>query len=285
MSAAPGEGRLRLSPEDFARLARLVRVEAGLSLPEGKAAHVRARLAPRLRALGLRSFAAYADMVEGAGEAAAREREEMLSALTINVTRFFREPHHFETLRERVLPELAARARAGGRVRLWSAGCSTGEEAYSLALTVLDVLPEAPALDVRILATDLDRRVLATGSAGHYPAPAAAPIPAALRARHFRQVAREDGAGYAAGPALRALVSFRRLNLARSWPLRGRFDAILCRNVVIYFDEATERRVWSGLAERLVPGGWLFIGHSERIDTAELPLLASDGVSSYRRRG
>ena len=285
MSAALEEGRLPLRPDDFARLARLVQAEAGLALPEAKAGHVRARLGRRLRALGLRSFTAYADMVEGAGDAAAREREEMLSALTTNVTRFFREPHHFETLRDRVLPDLAARARAGGRVRLWSAGCSTGEEAYSLALTVLDVLPEAPMLDVRILATDVDQRVLATGSAGLYPARAAQPIPAVLRARHFRQVAGADGTGFAAGPALRALVRFRRLNLARSWPIRGRFDAILCRNVVIYFDEATERRVWSGLAERLVPGGWLFVGHSERIDTAALPLLASDGVSSYRRRG
>lgn len=285
MSAGLGEGRFRLHPDDLARLARLVEAEAGLSLPAAKAAYVRARLARRLRVLGLRSFAAYADMVEGTGPLAAREREEMLSALTTNVTRFFREPHHFEALRDRVLPALAARARAGGRVRFWSAGCSTGEEAYSLALTVLDVLPEAPALDVRILATDLDRRVLATGSAGRYPARAAQPIPPALRTRYFRQVAGEGGTSYAAGPALRALVSFRRLNLARAWPFGGRFDAILCRNVVIYFDEATERRVWSGLAERLVPGGWLFVGHSERIETAALPLLASDGVSSYRRRG
>jgi chemotaxis protein methyltransferase CheR len=281
--APPLAARAPLEPEVFARLARLVQAEGGLSLPEAKAVHVRARLGRRLAALGLQSFAAYANMVEGAGKAAVREREEMLSALTTNVTRFFREPHHFETLRARVLPDLAARARAGGRVRLWSAGCSTGEEAYSLALTVLDVLPEAPALDVRILATDLDRRVLATASAGLYPARAAQSIPAAQRARHFRPVAGEAATRYAAGPALRALVSFRRLNLAGTWPLRGRFDAILCRNVVIYFDEATEVRVWSGLANRLLPGGWLFIGHSERIDTSALPVLASDGVSSYRR--
>ncbi|MFT3973826.1 MAG: CheR family methyltransferase [Amaricoccus sp.] len=279
----PGAGRFRLEPEDFVRLARLVQAEGGISLPEAKAVLVRTRLVRRLRALGLRSFAAYADVVEGAGDAAAREREEMLSALTTNVTRFFREPHHFDTLRERLLPALAARARAGGRVRLWSAGCSTGEEPYSLALTVLEALPEAATLDVRILATDLDRRVLATGTAGLYAARAAQSIPPASLARHFRRVASEDGTRYAAGPALRALVTFRQLNLARPLPVRGHFDAIFCRNVVIYFDEATERQVWCGLSQRLLPGGWLFIGHSERIDTGALPELESDGVSSYRR--
>lgn len=283
MTASQGAGRFRLDPEDFARLARLVQAEGGICLSEAKAVMVRTRLVRRLRALGLRSFAAYVDIVEGTGDGAAREREEMLSALTTNVTRFFREPHHFDMLRDQVLPGLAARARAGGRVRLWSAGCSTGEEAYSLALTVLDVLPDAPALDVRILATDLDRRVLAAGMAGLYPERAAQSIPAPLRTRHFRQVAGEGGTRYSASPALRALVSFRQLNLAQPWPLRGHFDAILCRNVVIYFDEATERRVWSGFSERLHPGGWLFIGHSERIDTGTLPALESDGVSSYRR--
>lgn len=274
--------RFCLDPADFRRIAHLVHREGGISLPEVKAVMVRARLARRLRALGIGSFAAYADLVEGTGEAAAREREEMLSAITTNVTRFFREPHHFDMLRERVLPALAARARAGGRIRLWSAGCSTGEEPYSLALTLLDVLPEAANLDVKILATDLDRSVLAAGAAGVYSGRAAQSIPAPLRARYFQRPPGRE-ARYAVGPELRALVAFRHLNLARSWPLRGRFDAILCRNVVIYFDEATERRVWSGLAERLQPGGWLFIGHSERIDTSALPAFESDGVSSYRR--
>ena len=273
------EGEFLFTADDFRQIAQIMYDQAGISLADSKATLVYSRLAKRLRILGMDSFKAYCALVLQDRE----EAQNMLRALTTNVTRFFREPHHFETLRARVLPDLAARARAGGRVRLWSAGCSTGEEAYSLALTVLDVLPEAPALDVRILATDLDRRVLATASAGLYPARAAQSIPAAQRARHFRPVAGEAATRYAAGPALRALVSFRRLNLAGTWPLRGRFDAILCRNVVIYFDEATEVRVWSGLADRLLPGGWLFIGHSERIDTSALPVLASDGVSSYRR--
>lgn len=285
MTCREGSGRFRfcLDREDFARLAGLARTHGGLSLPADKAVLVRARLARRVRALGLASFTDYADLVEGSSEASEREREEMLSALTTNVTRFFREPHHFDMLRDRVLPALAERARAGGRVRLWSAGCSSGEEAYSLAMTVLEVLPEAAKLDVRILATDLDRRVLTAGENGIYSERAALSIPAPLLSRHFRQVADAADVRYAAVPALRGLVTFRQLNLAQRWPLRARFDAIFCRNVVIYFDEATERRVWSGLAERLLPGGWLFIGHAERIDTAEISGFETDGVSSYRR--
>lgn len=283
MNDLRGGGNVRLDPEDFARLARLAHAEGGISLPEAKAQLVRARLGRRLRVLGLCSYAAYADMVEGAGEAAVREREEMLSALTTNVTRFFRERHQFDMLRERVLPRLAARARAGERVRLWSAGCSTGEEAYSLALTVLDLLPEAATLDVRILASDLDRRVLGAGTAGVYSARATQSVPPNLRLRYFRQVTGDDDCRWSAGPALRELVHFRQLNLARPLPLKGSFDVIFCRNVVIYFDDATEAKVWAGLSERLSPGGWLFVGHSERVNTDVLPMLERDGVSSYRR--
>ncbi len=275
--------RLSLQPDDFARIARLVRDLAGISLPAEKSVLVRARLAKRLRTLGMSSFAAYAALLEGRDEAAAREREELISAITTNVTRFFREPHHFAHLADRVLPDLAERARRGGRVRLWSAGCSTGEEPYSMALTLLETLPEAARLDVRVLATDLDRSVLGIAERGVYGGRAMQSVPAALRARYFRQVTGAGGIAYAAGPALRALVAFRQLNLTLPWPMPGRFDVVFCRNVVIYFDAATERGVWDGLAERLVPGGWLYIGHSERIDTGALPAFESDGVSSYRR--
>lgn len=277
------QARLCLGAGEFARLAKLVRAEGGISLPATKAEMVRARLAPRLRALGLPSFVSYTDLVEGAGNAAAREREEMVSALTVNVTRFFREPHHFDTMRKEILPELAMRARAGARVRFWSAGCSTGEEPYSLALTVLDALPEAPSLDVRILATDLDRRVLAAGKAGIYPDKATRWIPAPLRARYFQQVTGGREVRFCAGPALRALVAFRQLNLARPWPMRGPFDAIFCRNVVIYFDSATETNVWRRFGDRMPKGARLFIGHSERINTSVLPMFKGDGITTYCR--
>lgn len=260
-----------------------MRTEGGICLPETKADLVRARLAPRLRQLGLASFGSYTDLVEGPGGAAARERDEMVSALTINVTRFFREPHHFDALRKRLLPELAVRARAGERVRFWSAGCSTGEEAYSLALTVLDALPEAPSLDVRILATDLDRKVLAIGKSGIYPDKATRCIPVPLRSRYFQQATRDGEVHYSAGPAPRALVAFRQLNLAGPWPMRGPFDVIFCRNVVIYFDHATETAVWKRFGERMNSSSRLFIGHSERINTSALPMFLADGITTYRK--
>lgn len=286
MNIAAGAGSSRVSfitPEDFARLARLVQAEGGLSLPASKAPLVRARLARRVRALGLTSFADYVDLVSGPGVAATREREEMLYALTTNVTRFFREPHHFDVLCKQVLPGLVARARAGGRVRLWSAGCSTGEEAYTLAMLLLEAMPEAATLDVQVLATDLDRRVLAIGRSAIYPGRVAQQVPPLLLARYFRQVVRGEEAGYSVGPAPRALVRFRQLNLIRPWPIMDRFDVVFCRNVVIYFDSATERDVWMRISDRMSPGSILFIGHSERINTADLPMFRGDGVTAYRK--
>lgn len=272
-----------LKPGDFARLAELARAEGGLSLPASKAPLVRARLARRIRALGLASYAEYVDLVSGSGAAAVREREEMLCALTTNVTRFFRETHHFEALRQRVLPGLVTRARAGGRVRLWSAGCSTGEEAYSLAMILLEAMPEAVSLDVQVLATDMDRRVLAIGKAGTYPATVARQLPSPLLARHFRQVMGGPSLCYSVGPSVRALVQFRHLNLVRPWPVTDRFDVVFCRNVVIYFDAATEKDVWMRIADRMLPGAMLYIGHSERIDTSILRVLRGDGVTAYRK--
>lgn len=278
---AASRHELRLRRADFVRIARLVGAFAGIALADGKMALVQARLAKRVRALGLGSFEAYAALIEGDDAAALAERQELISAITTNVTRFFREPHHFDTLRTRVLPDLMKAARRGERVRLWSAGCSTGEEPYSLAMTVLEVEPEAARFDVRILASDLDRSVLATAARGVYSESATEAVPAPLR---HNLVPTGDGEpGLAIAPAARALVAFRQLNLTEAWPMRGRFDVILCRNVVIYFDADVERAVWRGFAEKLQPGGWLFVGHSERVNTIDLPMFESEGVSSYRR--
>src|SRR5690606_9557236 len=152
---------------------------------------------------------------------------------TTNVTRFYREPHHFDHLRDRVMPGLAERARQGGRVRLWSAACSNGQEPYSMAMTVLSVLPEAADLDVRILATDIDPNMVAEGRAGVYSEETLEAAPSLLRHRWF-QKARGPGQ-LSAHDTLRRLVAFKELNLIGDWPMRGKFDAIFCRNVVIYF--------------------------------------------------
>ena len=274
-----------LTPGDLAQfdaIAALAHAEAGLVLPRDKAPMVLARIGKRIRAGGHADLAAYCAHLHSAdGEA---ERRELIYTLTTNVTSFFRERHHFDALRERLLPELAARARAGGRVRLWSAGCSTGQEPYSIAMVVLEALPEADSCDIRILATDIDPHVLARAEAGLYPDQQVEGVPDALRGRHFVPApeAGVAGARRVADP-VRRLVTFRPLNLLGSWPMKGRFDIVFCRNVVIYFDRETQSRLWQRFAAALVPGGHLFVGHSERIDTAACGAFRPAGTTMYQR--
>jgi chemotaxis protein methyltransferase CheR len=276
------DGEFVFTAEDFRRIASILYADAGISLADSKATLVYSRLAKRLRALGLASFQDYCRLV--GEQEGVDERQRMLAALTTNVTRFFREPHHFDHLRSKVLPRLAERARAGGRVRLWSAGCSTGPEPYSIAMTLLEALPEAVELDVRILATDIDPNVLAEAREGTYSDQALQPAPAEARRRWFRPEKSGGQTLWRAGESLQSLIAFRELNLvAPPWPMRGRFDVIFCRNVMIYFDDATQRRVVGSLADHLQPGGQLYIGHSERVVPEERRLV-SDGLTSYRLR-
>jgi len=271
------EGEFVFTAEDFRHIAQTLHAHAGIALSEGKAALVYSRLAKRLRVLGLRSFRDYCALIDGVE--GVDERQAMMAALTTNVTRFYREPHHFDHLRDKVMPELAAKARAGGRVRLWSAACSNGQEPYSMAMTVLDVLPEAAELDVRILATDIDPNMVAEGAAGVYSDDLLAPVPAASR-KHFTPVAGAPGR-FSADTTLRRLVAFKELNLIGDWPMRGRFDVIFCRNVVIYFDDATQERVWGRFTPILNPGGVLYIGHSERVTGPAAQQLQPAGLTTY----
>ena len=276
------EGEFLLTAEDFRRIAHILHSHAGIALHEGKAALVYSRLAKRLRALGLRSFRDYCSLIDGVE--GVDERQAMTAALTTNVTRFFREPHHFDHLRDIVMPGLAQRARAGGRVRLWSAACSNGQEPYSMAMTVLSVLPEANDLDVRILATDIDPNMVAEGSAGLYSEEALEAVPAGMRSKYFsRGVRGHDGRPMqSVAEELRELVSFRELNLIGDWPMRGKFDVIFCRNVVIYFDDATQERVWKRFTPLMNPGATLYIGHSERVSGSAANQLNTSGLTTYR---
>ena len=274
------EGEFVFTAEDFRHIATVLHAHAGIALSEGKAALVYSRLAKRLRALGLRSFRDYCALIEGVE--GVDERQAMTAALTTNVTRFFRESHHFDHLRDRVMPALAARARAGGRVRLWSAACSNGQEPYSMALTVLGVLPEAAGLDVRILATDIDPNMVAEGRAGLYRDEALEPVPLALRQRWFAKTVVDGQTRWSVADDLRRLVAFRELNLIGDWPMKGRFDVIFCRNVVIYFDEATQERVWSRFMPYMTPDATLYIGHSERVTGPAAASLRTDGLTTYR---
>lgn len=267
-------GEFPFTWDDFAAVATLMYEISGIHLVEAKATLVYSRLAKRLRILGLSDFAAYRDRL--AAPDAADERSAMLSALTTNVTRFYREPHHFTDLLEKRMPALAATARAGGRVRLWSAGCSAGHEPYTMAMTVLEALPEAASLDVRILASDIDPLIVERASAAQYSPDDVEPVPAAVRARHLIRA----GGGWTVSPAVRSLISYRTLNLLADWPMKGKFDVIFCRNVAIYFDDATQSRLFGRFADALKEGGHLYIGHSER---ANAPGLVPDGLTAYRR--
>ncbi len=278
------DGEFVFTADDFRQIAAMLYGDAGIALPEAKATLVYSRLAKRLRALGLESFRDYCALI--AGSEGLDERQRMLTALTTNVTRFFREPHHFDHLRDKVLPALAAEAKRGGRVRLWSAACSSGEEAYSMALTVLEVLPEAASLDFKILATDIDREMIARARNGIYGDSAVAPIPAEMRRRWLEAATGQHGErAWSLAPEARELITFREHNLIGDWPMRGPFQAIFCRNVAIYFEEATQAKVWGRFAPLLAPGGRLYIGHSERVMGEAAKRLATDGVTTYRAPG
>jgi chemotaxis protein methyltransferase CheR len=276
-----GPGEFAYGPEDFATIARILHDETGIHLPPSKATLVYSRIAKRLRALRLESFREYCALVGEAG--GSDERNHMLAALTTNVTRFFREPHHFEHLKSKLLPPLIHRARAGHKLRIWSAGCSSGQEPYSIALTLLSLLPDARSYDIRILATDINPHVLATGRKGLYPAEEVSDVPADLRKTWIDEL-RQDGDGVCQlDDAVRGLVTFRELNLMGTWPMKGPFDAIFCRNVVIYFDESTQMRIWGRMVPLLAPRGCLYIGHSERLIGPAQAQLRIEGTTTYRK--
>lgn len=282
-SGPSAEWEFALSEEGYRRIAALILADAGIDLGRSKAALVYSRLAKRLRVLGLSDFDAYCNLVEA--PEGRSERIEMLSALTTHVTRFFRERSHFDHLERQVLPALTAQARQGARVRMWSAGCSTGEEAYSLALAVLAVDPDAPRRDIRILATDVDLGVLAIAREGVYPSHSLTDIPAPLRRRYFRSLANDD-ASFRIAEDARALVSFRSLNLHGDWPMRGMFQVIFCRNVVIYFDARAQQALWTRFVDRLAPQGWLYSGHSERVSgPAAASLRPAGATTTYQLCG
>jgi chemotaxis protein methyltransferase CheR len=271
------DGEFHLSSADFSTIAAILLSEVGISLGENKVNLVYSRLAKRLRALRLTSFRDYCALVSSpAGE---KERGEMIAALTTNVTRFFREPHHFEHLKTEILPAALQFAKKGGRVRLWSAACSSGQEPYSMAMTILSLMPEANRHDIKILATDVDPNMIAFGQAGIYQSAALESIPGALRSRWFTNLGSGD---MQAGEDLLSLVSFRKLNLIGNWPMSGRFHAIFCRNVVIYFNQETQSRIWERITPLLDPNAALYIGHSERVSGPAERLLKSDGITTYR---
>lgn len=276
-------GEFPLTRRDLSEIAAMIYADAGIYLNETKASLVYSRLSKHIRKLGLRNFREYCALVaspEGAGE-----RREMLSYLTTNFTRFFRENHHFEHLRDAVLPELFARAKAGGRVRIWSAACSDGQEPYSIALTILSMMPNAADYDLKILATDIDPKILAIAREGAYDANALETVSPDMRRQWFREVEIGNRQKWRIDDRVKRLITFNELNLMTEWPFRGKFDVIFCRNVVIYFDEPTQTRIWTRFADLLPPGGHLYIGHSERVTGDSKNRFDNIGITTYRLNG
>ncbi|HLJ39266.1 MAG TPA: protein-glutamate O-methyltransferase CheR [Steroidobacteraceae bacterium] len=253
--------RLSFGEDDFAALRALVKQHTGIHLSEQKRELVYGRLSRRLRALGLESFRDYRELLErGEGD----ELVQFCNAITTNLTSFFREAHHFEYLRDELLRPLAANARGARRLRFWSAGCSSGEEPYSLAMTIQETLPEAWRWDIRILATDLDTEVLGKGQRGVYDEERVRGL-SAQRLERFFSPADDDPRRYAVSAALKDMITFRELNLMHALPMKGPLNAIFCRNVVIYFDKDTQRQLFARFAQLQRPGDILFLGHSESL--------------------
>uniref|UniRef100_Q07SD6 Chemotaxis protein methyltransferase n=1 Tax=Rhodopseudomonas palustris (strain BisA53) TaxID=316055 RepID=Q07SD6_RHOP5 len=250
-----------LQDGDFRKIAKLVMDSTGIVLGEQKRAFVHGRLGRRLRILGLSDFRQYTKLLES--DDGDDERRMLINAVTTNHTSFFREDHHFAYLAQTVLPEIV-KARGAGptRLRIWSAGCSTGEEPYTLAMTLLEQQALLAGWDVRILATDLDTNVVRHASEGVYDAERLESIPAAYR-RNYLSVS--DDGKFRIKDEVRDLIRFAPLNLLEDWPMRGPFDLIFCRNVVIYFDKPTQRTLFDRYADLLRTDGWLFIGHSESL--------------------
>lgn len=278
-AGADGAGEFLLSDADFSRICELVREQSGIALTEAKRQMVYGRLVRRLRALRLAGFGEYVQRLERGDQV---ELQQFTNAITTNLTSFFREIHHFEYLANELLPAIAERVRATGRLRIWSSACSTGEEAYSIATVLREQRELLGRADARILATDLDSNVLAIAAAGTYPAERVQQVAAKRVAEFFKAGPRQGTVQVS--PSLQQLITFKQLNLMHEWPMRGPFDAIFCRNVVIYFDVETKRALFERMARLQPPGSILFLGHSENLYriSEQYELI---GRTIYRRRG
>jgi chemotaxis protein methyltransferase CheR len=246
----------------FSRIRKFVTAHTGIVLTDAKKDMVYGRLSKRIRAQFEGSFDAFCHAVDEGDKA---EQEYLINAITTNLTAFFRENHHFEYLRDKLIPELLRQKQQSRKIRIWSAGCSTGEEPYSLAMTLREAIPGIDNWDVKILATDLDANVVQHGQDGVYTRERISGLDESRQRRWFKLGKGENQGLVKVKPELQQLIHFKRLNLLDDWPMKGLFDVIFCRNVVIYFDKQTQSELFERYANILTPGGHLFIGHSESL--------------------
>ena len=275
---APVSADWSMTDQEFDQLRRTIYAYSGIVIGPEKRSMIRARLQRRLKALQLTSLASYLRLVGGrAGNA---ERELFISSLTTNVTSFFRERHHFKLMTETIIP---ARKPGGDRFQVWSAGCSSGQEPYSIAISILEKWPEM-AGQTRILASDIDAGILSRARAACYKPAELSGLSPELASRYLHPA---PGGGRAEDREfcrnVTRMVEFRQINLNSGWNLPPQFDVIFCRNVAIYFDPDTQKSLWRRFHGVLRPGGWLLIGHSERVPAELHNLLQPGGITAYRK--
>jgi chemotaxis protein methyltransferase CheR len=274
------QNEVTLDPDSFRSIAELAYRESGLTLVEEKTSMIQSRLRHRLRALKLDDFAAYCTVLNS--DAGQSERRHLISALTTNVSHFFREAHHYEKLAA-LFDSRLSKLRAGGQMRIWSAGCSNGQEAVSAAITLAERTPEISNMNLKILATDIDQNVIRFARTARYPQRLMRGVTAEMRETYFGPPAEENGEKhYPVSQSIRQMIQFNALNLLGPWPIRTKFEVIFCRNVVIYFDAQTQERLWPRFHQVLHPDGLLFLGHSERIAEPEKFGFECIGPTTYR---
>ena len=247
---------VELSHKQFNRVSHIVYRLCGINLKDGKEALVRARLMKRIRALRMASIDDYLRYIES--DEGCHELGAMIDVMTTNKTSFFREAEHFDFLREKVLPEIQS-----SRMRFWSSACSSGEEPYSLAITLRESIPDIDSRDCLILATDISTRMLAKSREAVYSRDSVRDLPKSVVQKYFNKTLNGSAPAFQLKENVRRLVRFAWLNLMNPWPMKGLFSVIFCRNVMIYFDRPTQQKLINRFWELLLPGGYLFVGHSE----------------------
>jgi chemotaxis protein methyltransferase CheR len=261
-----------LTPRDLSRLCALIHKESGISITAEKKIMLEGRLKRRMNALKLHSYGEYCKyLFDGTGHDSS-EMVHLIDAVSTNKTDFYREKEHFDLLTSKVLPELTSQDRVAREILIWSAGCSTGEEPYTLTVVLSEYARTHPGFRFRVLATDISTAVLAKAEMGIFTAEVVNPVPLEQRRRYFMRSRNRESNLMRVVPELRQLVEFRRLNLMEEFGMSELAHAIFCRNVVIYFDRTTQEKLFRKFARQLVNGGYIFVGHSESLHHMDLPL-------------
>jgi len=270
-SAQEGVSLTRMNDRIFERFSEFIKAELGIKMPASKKTLLEARLQKRLRELCMTSHEEYCEyLFSPAGME--EELVNLVDVVTTNTTDFFREPKHFELLSQKILPELFDRGNAVRNINIWSAGCSSGEEPYTLSIVLSEFARQNSGFTFSILATDISTHVLRMAVRAIYPESKIGPIPQELRKRYLLRSKERSRRLVRIGPEARSHVRFRRLNFMEEFSFEGQLDIIFCRNVVIYFDRQTQEMLFTRFCRKLAKGGFLFIGHSESLAGMDLPL-------------